>query len=48
MENVTLSTSLLLEAFEIQELENRLENKWVDDDCICLCDCKTGEIPEKI
>jgi hypothetical protein len=47
MENVKLSTSLLLEVFEIQELENRLENKWAVDDCACICDCKTGEIPEK-
>lgn len=47
MEKVTLPASLLLEIFEIQELENRLENKWAGDDCACICDCRTGEISEK-
>ena len=34
--------------FEVEELENRLENKWIANaDCACSCDCRTGQIPEK-
>lgn len=37
-------TSEILNNFEIQELESRLENKWIDTGgCLCICDCKTGE-----
>ena len=38
----------LLPLFEAEELEQRLENRWVAGDCACICDCRTSKIPNTL
>ncbi len=43
------TTISLVTLFQVEELESRLENKWIAEaECACLCDCDTGETPEKL
>jgi hypothetical protein len=43
MEPTFKSEQILASIFEVEELETRLENRWVSSPCLCICDCKTGE-----